>query len=236
MTITSSTGKATHELKLMRADMIELTAVTEETNKQRVLFLERIRELEIEVARFQQDARSLIPLPPVALDFVTTPSSDLEILTKATVDDVERPQSGLYKGKKVTFEKIIHKNFERLPHIVQIYQQMGSVALIQQLYAIADLQGTKYALMEDVGSFQSIEAAATTGKLSEYTELQKLRFGYEIATTVSTLHHAGVLIKSLSDTSVVIVDKGDGTIRPMMTGLSQARAVCKPSATPLLQS
>jgi hypothetical protein len=227
MTITTSNAKAAHVLKNMQTDMLELKTVAKETNVQRAQFLDRIRDLEVELSRFQRDSRSLIPLPPVPLDFVTIPDPDLEISTKIAVAGVEEPQSGLYKGKKVTFEKIIHKNFERLPHIVQIYQQMGNVALIQELYALADFQGSKYALVEDVESYRCIEDAATEGKLSEYTELQKLRFAYELATTVSTLHQAGVLLKSLSDTSIVIVEMGESNIRPKLTGLSQARMVCR---------
>jgi hypothetical protein len=224
MTITTSTAKTNQELKSMQENMTSLRVTNAEGNEQRAQFLDRIRSLEAEISGFQRDARSLTPISSTSLDLVTIPNPDLQITMTINIAGEEVPRLGVYKGLNIAFEKIVHKNFERLPQIVRIYQQIGTVALVQQLHAIALLGGTKYALMENVESLLSIEDAAANGNLAKYTKLQRLRFAHELTTTVSCLHEAGVLIKCLSDTSILIVASDDG-IRPKLTGLAQARAV-----------
>lgn len=231
MRITSSTAQATRHLIDMQANITELRRTTEQTNDQRTEHLSRIHELEAEISKFHRESRSLRPLQQRQLYLITESHPDLDIQSRVTVAGVEEPLSGQYKGHKVTFEKIVHKNFERLPHIVQIYEKMTGVALVQDFYALAEIDGMKYALMEDINSYPSIETAVTSGTLWSYTGLQLLRFAYELVTTVSALHEAGVIIKCISTTSVVVVDVGDGKVRPKLTGLSQARMVYIPSTS-----
>ncbi|RSL84294.1 hypothetical protein CEP51_004000 [Fusarium floridanum] len=223
--VKSSSTQVTRQLTTMQSQLVQLELVANDHDAERSQFLDRIRGLEADLTKSQQLMRSLVPLPPIGLDIVTLPDPRVAILSTEAVDGATVPITGEYQGLRVTFEKIAHTHFEKLPHVVQIYQQMGNVALVQQFYAIVELDGSKYAVMEDMASHQSIQEAATTGRLATISELQGLRFIHELATTVSTLHRVGILIKSLSHLSVCIVETADGNIRPRLTGLSQARAI-----------
>ncbi|KAM5349063.1 hypothetical protein ACJ41O_008886 [Fusarium nematophilum] len=226
--VNSTSSQVTRQLGAMQSQLVQLEVAASDYSSERTQFLDRIRELETDLSKSHQLMRSLTPLPPIALDVVTLPSPSLRVLTSQVISGATIPSTGDYQGQRVTFEKIVHRQFEKLPHIVQIYQQMGNVALVQQLYAIAEIDGSKYAVMEDMQCHQSIEDAAASGRLPSMPELSRLGFMHELATTVSTLHRAGILIKSLSHVSVYIVET-NGIIRPRLTGLSQARAIWETS-------
>jgi len=63
--------------------------------------------------------------------------------------------------------------------------------------------------LKDIEPHLSIQTAVLEDRLSNLSDVQKLRFAYELAATVSALHESDVLVKVISDHSVY----GGGTFR-----------------------
>jgi len=207
------------------AGIKELKATVQDSGAERTQLHSRIKALEEELHLSQREMRSLRPIAQPPLDIIHFSDDRLKIyLSEGSVIPTE-PKSGKYDGKSVVFEKILHRSWDRLPRIVSLYRQMGEIALVQKFYSIAEHDGTKFALMEDMSQYTSLAAAIPNLKLSTLTHLQKLRVAYELAATISALHESGVVIKVISDHSIYLEEQSNGDIRPKIADLKNARAV-----------
>ena len=80
-------------------------------------------------------------------------------------------------------------------------------------------------MMESLEDKPTLATAINDGLLSNLSFSQKLRFAYELASTVSALHSASIVVKVLSDTTVHIAFDADDRGFPIISGLENAREV-----------
>ena len=211
-------------LQAVKAEVVELQSSITDTASERTQFLGRIQLLEDELQQARIESRSLKPIHWPPLNVISLPHTSIQIL-ETDGSGQEVPKYGSCDGVAVVFEKVVHGFLDRLPRIVKLYQQIGTIALVQQLLAIVEHQGAKYALMEDLRGYESVGTATTTEKSLALGRAEKIRFAYELAATVSSLHEAGILVKIVSDQTVYLRRHRDGRVRPLISNLSHARAV-----------
>jgi serine/threonine protein kinase len=107
---------------------------------------------------------------------------------------------------------------------VEIYHCISIGTFVQSFYGIAELDGKRFAVMQDIRNDQTIAAAIESR--DAYDPLTCIRFAYELASTVAYLHSVGIIIKNISDTNVIVVKlEGGRRIQPRLTNLEQARRV-----------
>jgi serine/threonine protein kinase len=106
----------------------------------------------------------------------------------------------------------------------EIYHRISTGTLVQHFYGIAELHGSRYAVMEDLREGLTMAMAIESNQLPE--PLTRLRLAYEIANTVAYLHSVGIIIKNISDNNIVLKKGGEGMqFRPCLTNLEEARLV-----------
>lgn len=103
----------------------------------------------------------------------------------------------------------------------EIYRCISKGTLVQSFYGIAELDGIRYAVMEDLRNDQTLAAAIES---HDFEPLARIHFAYELANTVAYLHSVGIIIKNLSDINVVVIKLG-GRLQPRLANLEQARTV-----------
>jgi hypothetical protein len=113
---------------------------------------------------------------------------------------------------------------ETFPRVVRIYSRIAARIQVQGFYGILEKSGRKYAIMEDIAAYPTLDTAVKERKLGSTSS--KLRVAYEIASAMAYLHHVGLLLKSLSGASVV-VKTVNGDLRPVITGLKYGRLVLR---------
>jgi hypothetical protein len=208
----------------IKTELTELKGSIANTSAERTQHLGRIQLLEHELQQARMESQSLKPIDQQLLNVINLPQATIQILeTDGSYQDV--PKYGSYDGVAVVFEKIVHNSLDRLPRIVQLYQQIGTIALVQHFLGIAKYQGVKYALMEDLRGYESVGAATATGNKLALGRAEKIRFMYELAATVSSLHEARILVKTMSDETVYLRKHQKNRVRPLISNLSHARAV-----------
>jgi hypothetical protein len=114
-------------------------------------------------------------------------------------------------------------SWAKLPKIIHIYAKLSARSQVQSLYGILDKSSRKYAIMEDVSSLQTLASMVQARNLPPRST-DRVRIAWEIANTVAYLHQVGILLKSLSDSSVSIKEV-QNEIRPIVTDLESARLV-----------
>ena len=111
---------------------------------------------------------------------------------------------------------------------VEIYKRISVGALVQSFYGICERNGKKYAVMEDLRN-QPTLAVAIESKLLPNDGSTRMRIAYDLANTIAYLHSVGIIIKSMSDDTVVLRRLDGGTFQPCLTNLETARMVRIPS-------
>ena len=207
----------------MKTDVTSLTATVGATTAERAQYLQRIKALENTLDESRKAERSLKPLASPTISTIVLPHVDVEI----TSDEIDGEQSlslvGKFRGSLVTFERVPHQSPEK---VVNIYEQISQVALVQELKGIVEYEGKLFAMMASMEPHPPVEKAIQDGIFSSMDSVDVLRYIYELAATVSALHAAGLLIKVISDRSVFVVRGSNGMVRPKISNLDQARAVC----------
>lgn len=105
----------------------------------------------------------------------------------------------------------------KLPKIIRIYRMISERVQVQGFYGVLERSGSTYSIMQDLES----EPTVASGTLLSIS--LRLRAAYEIASTMAYLHQVGILLKSLSDTTVSIQMLDEP--RPVITDLESARSV-----------
>jgi len=198
-----------------------------DTSTERVQYLGRINTLEGELEESRREARSLRPLSGPALQITTLPDPDVQV-TKTAPDgpsSAALPLEGIFNGKPVEFKKLQTSSMDRFPRIKKVYERIAGIALVQELFRIVESNGTELVMMESMSAHQQIESVVKEGSFASLSSTHVLRYAYELAATVSALHAAGLVIKVISDQSVYVEKQEDGSIRPKLARLDQARAV-----------
>lgn len=114
-----------------------------------------------------------------------------------------------------------------LPRVLQIYQKISARIGVQRFYGVLEKGGARYSVMEDLTNSKTLAEHIKEDKT--HTLLQRLGWAYQIASTMAYLHGVGIVLKALSDESIVIHDVG-GTLRPVLTELELARLVTTDSS------
>lgn len=110
----------------------------------------------------------------------------------------------------------------KLPKIIHIYTKLSARLQVQKLYGILEKGVQRYAIMEDLSLLPTLASMVENGEMLSLTD--RLRIAWEIANTIAYLHQVGILIKSLSDTTVSLKTVAN-EIRPIITDLESARLV-----------
>lgn len=113
---------------------------------------------------------------------------------------------------------------EKGPRHVLIYAQLSANTLVHPFYGIAQRFDQRWTVMKDLRKYPTLGVAIQDGNLPQ-SVLERLGVAHDIAKTVEYLHSVEVLVKRLSDKTVVL-SSDYGTITPYLTDLERARLVC----------
>jgi serine/threonine protein kinase len=106
----------------------------------------------------------------------------------------------------------------------EIYRYMTLTTRMQNFYGVLQYHSSKYAIMEDLSGELTLGSAINDGKFPSSMSVT-LRIVYEIADAMASLHAAKIVIKSLSDESIILKKTKSGNFIPVMTQLMEARRV-----------
>jgi hypothetical protein len=157
-------------------------------------------------------------MPAVKIDF---PEND----SRLTID--ETANSGTFEGKAVV---LVDVNEDQMKvgrsgsRHVEIYKRISVGTLVQSFYGICERKGKKFAVLEDLGQEPNL-ATTIRDNLLPTDGTSCLRIAYDLANTVAYFHSAGIVIKSLSDVTVVLKTLEGGSTQPCLTNIETARTV-----------
>lgn len=113
---------------------------------------------------------------------------------------------------------------EKGPRYALIYERLSASTLVHPFYGVAKRFGHSWAVMKDMRQFHSLGSAMKAKELPE-TTLGRIEIAQNIAKTVAYLHSVDILVKRLSDTSVLLSVDSSGVMTPYLTNLERARLV-----------
>ena len=105
---------------------------------------------------------------------------------------------------------------------VTLYSKLSANTLVHPFYGIADRSGKLYAVMQDLRTSKSLGASLEDPQFTDMRD--RLRIAYDIAQTLAYLHSVEILIRSLSDKNILLVQEGSRW-KPILTNLDEARLV-----------
>jgi hypothetical protein len=115
---------------------------------------------------------------------------------------------------------------EKGPRYVLIYAKISANTLVHPFYGIAQRFGQRWAVMKDLRECPTLASAIQNGQLP-HSVLERIAIAHHVATTVDYLHSVEVLVKRLSDRTILLSSE-NGTITPYLTDLDKARLVFIP--------
>lgn len=146
-------------------------------------------------------------------DFVSSSfKSDDASIKRGTIDGV---------GKVICYKIALTSS---MPEFLMIYKNIQSGAYVQRLYGTVKLQDDYYVVMQDLDDNQTLAAACQDGGLPD-TPLSRISLAYDLAKTMAWYHHAQLLLKSVSDHTVVLQQLNSGRLAPFLTKLQNARHI-----------
>jgi hypothetical protein len=134
--------------------------------------------------------------------------------------------SGTFESKAVVLSEVNEDEMRfggRGSRHVEIYKRISVGALVQSFYGICERNGTKYAVLEDLRNEPTLANAVEHCLLPD--DSQRLRVAYDLANTMAYFHSVGILVKGLSDDTVVLRKLDDDKFQPCLTNLETARTV-----------
>ncbi|TDL17277.1 hypothetical protein BD410DRAFT_843728 [Rickenella mellea] len=149
--------------------------------------------------------------------------------------DTKYPFSGVLEGVGPVFCVEIKNSLMEQAKIstgttrlVEIYRRISAGTLVQSFHGIWEHERKTYYVMEDLRNELTIAAALTTNRLPD--RLARLRFAYDVANTVAYFHSVGLLIKVITDETVVIRTLEGNEVRPCLANIETARTFMEPTA------
>ncbi|KAF5720071.1 serine threonine kinase [Fusarium mundagurra] len=130
-------------------------------------------------------------------------------------------QSGSVKVLCEPVNESLMQYGEKGPRHVLIYAQISANAGVQPFYGIAERFGKRWTVMKDLRDMPTLASTIKSGTWPKPLS-QRLSVAYEVAKTMEYLHSVEILVKRLSDRTVVL-EEIDGTITPYLTNLESAR-------------
>lgn len=118
----------------------------------------------------------------------------------------------------------------RLPRLIRIYLKISALTLVQPFYGIAETSDTRarhWAVMQDLSPYQAL-GQAIQAKTLPNNIFARLKIAYELSKTVAYLHSVNIVIKCMTDASIILRPVGNdgGTdFEPVLTNLDESREV-----------
>jgi hypothetical protein len=113
---------------------------------------------------------------------------------------------------------------EQGPRHISIYSKISANTLVHPFYGVAEKFGKRWTVMKDLRKASTL-ATAIEQKLLPTSIADRIDIAQKIATTVGYLHSVEILLKYLSDTTILLVANPEG-YTPYLTDLDRARMVC----------
>jgi len=107
--------------------------------------------------------------------------------------------------------------------IAHIYHRLSQRIQVQSFYGIYEEANRKYAIMEDLSDASTLNSAVRN-PTEPVSVSVRLHLVLDLANTMAYLHRVGILLKSMSD-STVFLKLVNGEYRPIITELEAARLV-----------
>jgi hypothetical protein len=136
--------------------------------------------------------------------------------------DVSGDLAGTLNGQKVVCYPISSNQRDSRvgPRHVTLYSKLSANTSVHPFYGLADKNGQLYAVMQDLRTAKPLGSCLKDDQFSGIKD--RLRIAYDIAQTVAYLHSVEILVRSLSDQSVVLTPENNEW-KPVLMRLDQAR-------------
>jgi hypothetical protein len=119
---------------------------------------------------------------------------------------------------------------EKGPRHVSIYSKLSARCLVHPFYGIARYNGIRWLVFQNLrGSPSLASALSDEGCLKEI--MDRVKVAADVATTMTYLHSVEILLKSLTDQTVLLVTENSQPV-PYLTEIDRARMVA-PHNVPL---
>ncbi|KAH8924291.1 kinase-like protein [Atractiella rhizophila] len=121
--------------------------------------------------------------------------------------------------------------FGRGPRHVRIYSEISSAnTVIERFHGLAEPEAGKYYMvMEDLRSAKSLGDSLGGTQLGDVKD--RLQIAYELSKAIAFLHSVRILVRSLSDDTVKLVERNKEW-KPVLTKLEEARLLMEDTLEP----
>jgi serine/threonine protein kinase len=177
--------------------------------------VDELRKANIETERLRK-------LPSIAIQPNQFPSIYLDLTITFTDTEQNRGKSHI-----TDIGDVVCYNIEppKLSYAaIQVYQKLQSVAFIQRYHGIAQRDNRVYAVMEDLDNLETLASVYQDQSRSLSLE-ERLVVAQDLARTVAWYHRGEVILKSISDNSIILKKSSKGTYRCLLKGTEKARSV-----------
>jgi serine/threonine protein kinase len=130
------------------------------------------------------------------------------------------------KITKVVCEPVkedLMKYGEKGPRHVLIYAKLSANTLVHPFYGIAQRSNQRWIVMKDLRQCPSLRDMMRDGKVPK-SVLERISIACDIARTMEYLHSVEILVKRLSDTTILLSRENNVAI-PYLTNIDRARLV-----------
>ncbi|KAN0094155.1 kinase-like protein [Hyaloscypha variabilis] len=103
-----------------------------------------------------------------------------------------------------------------------IYRKIQAGAFVQRFYGIVQRESNFYAIMEYLDEKETLARACKDNSLPA-TILERVQLAYDLSKTMAWYHRAEMLLKSVSDHTIILKKLPSGRICPILTRLENAR-------------
>jgi hypothetical protein len=107
---------------------------------------------------------------------------------------------------------------------LEIYQKIQTGAFVQRYYGIAQRESNLYAIMEYLDEEETLARTCLDNSLPAAI-LERVQLAYDLSKTMAWYHRAEMLLKSVSDHTIVLKKLPSGRLCPILTRLENARHV-----------
>ncbi|KAM0079749.1 hypothetical protein ACKRZS_008110 [Fusarium odoratissimum] len=111
-----------------------------------------------------------------------------------------------------------------MPEFLKIYKNIQAGAYVQRLFGTVKLKENYYVVMQDLEDGKTLASACKDGGLPD-TPLARVSLAYDVAKTMAWYHNAQLLLKSVSDDTIVLQELSSGRLTPFLTKLQNARHI-----------
>ncbi|QYT04237.1 Protein kinase domain-containing protein [Trichoderma simmonsii] len=111
-----------------------------------------------------------------------------------------------------------------MPEFLKIYKNVQAGAYVQRLFGTVKLGENYYVVMQDLEDGKTLASACRDNGLPD-TPLARVSLAYNIAKTMAWYHNAQLLLKSVSDHTIVLQELSSGRLAPFLTKLQNARHI-----------